>query len=137
MLVTILLVLAALLGGTVVGLVPALLIAMALGVAPRRRRAERHGHARAAHAPPPAARPAPVLRTFAPVPDSEPEPLSVRLPSPTAVGGPDAASHDRHGELYDAEYSKQVDRLDALRRTISTRLAVSELHAAPSSPSDE
>jgi hypothetical protein len=101
MLVTILLVLAALLGGTVVGLVPALLIAMALGVGPRRRGVERRGHAgaRQAHAPAPAARPAPVLRTFAPVPDPEPEPLSVRLPSPTAVGGPDAASHDRHGEL--------------------------------------
>ena len=31
---------------------------------------------------------------------------------------------DRHRDLYDAEYVKQLDRVDALRRTIGTRLAL-------------
>ena len=34
-------------------------------------------------------------------------------------------ARDRHRELYDAEYAKQLHHVDRLRRTIGTRMAVS------------
>ena len=39
---------------------------------------------------------------------------------------------DRHRDLYDAEYVKQLDRVDALRRTIGTRLALAGERPKPS-----
>lgn len=43
-------------------------------------------------------------------------------------------ARNRHRELYDAEYVKQLDRVNALRRTIGTRLA---LAGEPHRPSEE
>jgi hypothetical protein len=41
---------------------------------------------------------------------------------------------DRHRELYEVEYAKQLHRVDTLRRTIGIRLAVG---ADPATPSEE
>ena len=43
---------------------------------------------------------------------------------------------DRHRDLYDAEYVKQLDRVDALRRTIGTRLALAGESHQPSEEPD-
>jgi hypothetical protein len=143
-LVTVLLVAVGALIGVVIGLIPALLVGMLLGVVtlPRRR-------ARAEDLlvePPRAARP--VLEPE-PVADAEPEwaappPEPVRLldeplprrtpttvrrePVPEGRAGSRAAAaatdRGRHGALYDTEYAKQLNRLDALREAISTEVAV-------------
>jgi hypothetical protein len=42
---------------------------------------------------------------------------------------------DRHRELYDAEYVKQLDRVNALRRTIGIRLGhAGEAHQPSAEP---
>jgi hypothetical protein len=43
---------------------------------------------------------------------------------------------DRHRDLYDAEYAKQFHHVDALRRTIGTRLALAGELDKPSEESD-
>jgi hypothetical protein len=150
-LVTVLLVAVGALIGVVIGLIPALLVGMLLGVVtlPRRRaRAEdllveppraarpvaepeleleladeREWGAVAAVPPPEPLRahddPAPPRRV--PAVRREPVPEG-RAGSRTAAAA--AADRGRHGALYDAEYAKQLDRLDALRAAISTEVAV-------------
>jgi hypothetical protein len=91
--------------GAMVGLIPAVLLGSALGVVPRPARArlapgategDEQPHAPAAPEPPPPAQPR-----------SEPV----------------AATRVRHRELYEAEYSWQELKLDALRERIGAELA--------------
>ena len=51
-----------------------------------------------------------------------------------ALRGRQRRRRDRHRDLYDAEYVKQLDRVDALRRTIGTRLALAGEPHQPSEP---
>jgi hypothetical protein len=125
-----LLVLAAVLVGASVGLVGALIFGAVTGV--------RATSAQAAAVPvPPPVRTRPV-----PEPRAESDP---QAPGPFAAGPSIGAVpalyavdsdvvRDRHRELYDAEYVKQLGRVDALRRTIGTRLA---LAGEPHQPSEE
>jgi hypothetical protein len=125
-----LLVLAAVLVGASVGLVGALIFGAVAGVRP-------------APAPAPAGRmsaPPPVATRPLPEPGLQPD---GQAPSPFAAPGigPVPALfavegdvvRDRHRELYDAEYVKQLDHVDALRRKIGTRLA---LAGEPHQPSE-
>ena len=124
-----LLILAAVLVGSNVGLAGALLF----GVVSSAR--ARHARARAAAMPTPAAT------------DVAPQPLAQAPPSaPGAFVAPAIGSmpalfaldadmvRDRHRELYEVEYAKQLHHVDTLRRTIGIRLAVA---ADPPAPSDE
>jgi hypothetical protein len=126
-----LLVLAAVLVGASVGLVGALIFGAVKGV--------RATPERAAAVPmsgPPPGRPRPL-------PESRAEP---EAPASNPFGAPGIGSvpplyavdsdvvRERHRELYDAEYVKQIDRVDALRRTIGTRLALAD---EPHQPSEE
>jgi hypothetical protein len=117
--------------GVLVGLVPALLLGMVLGLIPRPRLLGSRRAARAAPAPGPRL---PVVRA---VPTAEmaalDAPSVVLAPSmrPHVDAEPEAPDEDevavareRHRRLYDDEYAKQLDHLDTLRRTIRTRLAV-------------
>jgi hypothetical protein len=98
---------------------------------------------------PPAVRmPAPPPATTRPLRRPLPEPLAappVPAPSPFATAGIATApalyaldgdiARERHRELYDAEYVKQLDHVDALRRTIGRRLALAgEPHTPPGEP---
>lgn len=91
--------------GAVIGLIPAVLVGSALGVVPRPARAPA-----APGASEPSAQPQPLA---APGPPPPPDPRSE----------PVAAAHVRHRELYEAEYSWQELRLDALRQRIGAELA--------------
>jgi hypothetical protein len=91
--------------GAVVGLIPAVLVGSALGVVPRPARAPA-----APGASEPSAQPQALA---APGPPPPPDPRSE----------PVAAAHVRHRELYEAEYSWQELRLDALRHRIGAELA--------------
>jgi hypothetical protein len=110
--------------GTVVGLIPAVILGMVLGLVPRPplARLQPAGHP-ASSAPTPAPTPAPD--------GAEPQAAGPRAWAPTGVEPPSAsparepvvAPRVRHRELYDAEYAKQLLRLEALRRTIGRRLS--------------
>ena len=126
-----LLVLAAVLVGASVGLVGALIFGAVTG---GRATSARAAAVRMSVPPPVRTRPVPEPR-------AEPDP---RAPGPFDAPGIGAVPalyavdsdvvRDRHRELYDAEYVKQLGRVDALRRTIATRLA----HAGEShQPSEE
>jgi hypothetical protein len=78
-----------------------------------------------------------------PSPRVEPDPLAASpfgAPGIESVPGLHAVdsdvARDRHRELYDAEYVKQLDRVNALRRTIGTRLALAGEGHQPSGESD-
>jgi hypothetical protein len=106
--------------GIGVGLIPALLLASVLGLLPRSplTRVARRASALAARPGPVLA--APVATPIALDPRPAAAPLTVsRTGAPATV----AAPRERHRELYDAEYSAALLRLDALRRTIAVRLA--------------
>jgi hypothetical protein len=117
---------AALVVGVILGLIPAIVIGILLGLIPRPARGVQEE--RPARAPPtPARSPGRASgvvvhppEAFAPGPavlaDVEPEPL------------PDfdvTESRERYRHLYDDAYSEQLREVDALRRTISIRLAAS------------
>lgn len=117
--VTALMVLAVILLGIVVGIVPVVIVRLVAGGPPRPRR-----HLR---------RRRPEPRMFEPVPEVVPAPVPapavvesrVAEPEPElVVGVPVEAVNERHRDLYDEEYARQVDRVETLRRTIRTRLAV-------------
>jgi hypothetical protein len=113
--VTALMVLAVVLLGIVVGIVPVVIFRLVAG-GPRRPRPRRHPKPRMFE-PAPVVAPAPVS---APAVESrvvEPEPEPVVEVRVEAVS-------ERHRDLYDEEYARQVDRVETLRRTIRTRLAV-------------
>lgn len=102
--------------GIAVGVVPALLLGSVLGLLPRSPLA---GVARRASAL--AARPGPVLAAPVATPIAlDPQPVA---PPVTFVQAAVLAPRERHRELYDAEYSEALLRLEALRRTIAVRLA--------------
>ena len=132
-----LLVLAAVLVGASVGLLGALIFGAVKGMRATRGRA-----AAMQMSGPPAARARPV-----PEPRHVAEPRAeTDAPASSPFGAPGLGSipalhavdsdlvRDRHREIYDAEYVKQLDRVDALRRTIGTRLAVA---GEPHQPSEE
>jgi hypothetical protein len=142
------LVVVAVLAGIVVGLVPALVLGAVLGIVPRPAWARAGGSApasrvdMAARAPalplgfapgvaeePPAPPPAQAAAEASPWPAPAAPPPGV-APAP-AAGPPEAAPtgaerapepRERHRELYEAEYSWQEHRLDALRQSIRRRL---------------
>jgi hypothetical protein len=125
-----LLVLAAVLVGASVGLAGALVFGAVKSV--------RATSERAAAERMPAPRPA----RPRPVPEPRAEPAA---PPQSPFGSPGMASvpalyaldgdvRDRHRDLYDAEYVKQLDRVQALRRTIGTRLALAGDPHHPSEP---
>ena len=121
--VAILLVLAALLLGVVVGVVPIVVFRLAAGGGQRRRAPA------ARRAPARSERPQPLM--FEPV---ALEQAVVALPSVDTVAAepafespqpaPMEVVSDRHRDLYHKEYSRQLDRVETLRQTIRTRLAV-------------
>jgi hypothetical protein len=122
-----LLVLAAVLVGASVGLLGALIFGAVKGMRATGGRA-----AAVQMSGPPTARVRPVPE---PRPVAEPR-AETDAPASSPFGAPGIGSvaalyavdgdlvRDRHRELYDAEYVKQLDRVDALRRTIGTRLAL-------------
>ena len=128
-----LLILAAVLVGASVGLVGALIFGAAKGA---RAPSARAAAVRMSGPPPVRPRPVPELR-------SEPDPHA-----PGPFGAPGMGSvpalyaidsdvvRDRHRELYDAEYVKQLDHVEALRRTIGTRLALAGESHQPSQEPD-
>jgi hypothetical protein len=118
MAVTALMVLAVILLGIVLGIVPVVIFRLVAGGPRRSRRRRRRRH--------------PKPRMFEPVPEVAPAPVPApavepRLaepePEPVVAVRVEAVS-ERHRELYDEEYARQVDRVETLRRTIRTRLAV-------------
>lgn len=106
--------------GVIVGMVPALVVAMLLGYLPPPRLAGRRGGvlvepARAGPVPvapaPPVVRAAPSRAAPAAggAPEAEPAPLGV-------------LAQARHQSVYDAAYTEQAERVEALRATIGGRL---------------
>jgi hypothetical protein len=142
-------VVAAVLIGIVIGLIPALLLGIGLREAPRPRlaRLRRRATARAVRPGAERAPPAPTLIVFDPHPaePAAPErtlaPTQVQASLLAPVGDEAVLARERHRELYDAEYSDQLLRIETLRRTISARLAVSASSLAddvpPTPQSDE
>ncbi|MGZ4277621.1 MAG: hypothetical protein ACXVVU_13250 [Solirubrobacteraceae bacterium] len=128
-----LLVLAAVLIGACVGLVGALIFGAVRGVRATPNRTQ-----------------AVLMSTLPPLPTrSVPEPRAEpdpHAPSPFAATGIGTVPvlyavdsdvvRDRHRELYDAEYVKHLDHVDALRRRIETRLALSGERHQPSEEPD-
>jgi hypothetical protein len=123
----VLLVLAAVLIGASIGLLGALIVGAVKGLRATPGRATV-----AQMSGPPTARPrAAGERLPVPEPRAEPDgPASSPLVAPGMGSVPalyavdSDIARDRHRELYDAEYVKQLDRVNALRRTIGTRLAM-------------
>jgi hypothetical protein len=138
-----LLVLAAVLVGASVGLVGALIFGAVKGVRATSTRA-----AAVRMSGPPPVRPRPVPEPPVrprPVPEPRPAP-DPHAPSPFAAPGMGSVPalfavdsdvvRDRHRELYDTEYVKQLERVDVLRRTIGTRLALAGESHQPSEEPD-
>ena len=114
--------------GVLVGLIPALVLGMVVGLVPRPGRARRATPVReapswlAAPALAPVALEAPAVVLpasmrqhhveLAPEPDEEQVDLEV------------AAARERHRSIYEDEYAKQLDHVDALRQSIRSRLAI-------------
>jgi hypothetical protein len=124
-----LLILAAVLIGASIGLLGALILGAVKGVRPAPGRAEA---VRRSGPPPTRTRPAPEPRAEPDVRATSAFGAVGALPSLYVVDS--EVVRDRHRELYDAEYVKQLERVDALRRTIGTRLA---LAGEPHQPSQE
>ena len=125
----VLLVLAALLVGSSVGLLGALLFGLVAGARPRPPSAP------AIRMPAPAATSAARLHPLAEAQAAAGAFVAPGIGSVPALVALDAdLVRDRHRELYDAEYAKQLHHVDTLRRTIGTRLAVG---GEPHKPSEE
>jgi hypothetical protein len=115
---TVLMVIAVVLLGVVVGIVPVVIVRLVAGgrrSSPARRRPQPRifEPPREAPAEAPARPRGPIAEP--PAADPPPEPL---------VATPVVAVNERHRDLYDEEYARQVDRVETLRRTIRTRLTV-------------
>lgn len=120
----VLLVLAAVFVGSSVGLVGALIFGFVSSARARPPRPPAVRMSPPAIAPLPAA---PISEAIEPDPNSFAGPAIGAVPVLFAVDSD--VARDRHRDLYDAEYAKQLDRMDALRRTIGTRMAVAgEVH---------
>jgi hypothetical protein len=109
--------------GVVVGVLPALVAAMALGYLPPPRRRER----RAGRV---LAEPVPFAFAPAPVPGPAPAPVAVAAaegededPSGDAPRQGQLAilAHARHQDVYDSAYTQQLERVGALRSAIGDR----------------
>ena len=126
----VLLIVAALLVGSNIGLAGALLVGLVDSARARRSRPR--------IAPPAPMPPATVVapQPLVQAPSSAQEALvAPAFGSVPALFAVDAdMARDRHRELYDVEYAKQLHHVDTLRRTIGIRLAVA---ADPPAPSDE
>lgn len=124
-----LLILVALLVGSNIGLAGALLFGVVTGARARRSRARS------------AAMQAPAAADVATPPLAQAPPSTAGAFVAPAIGSvptlfaldADTVS-DRHRELYEVEYAKQLHHVDTLRRTIGIRLAVA---ADPPTPSEE
>jgi hypothetical protein len=119
--------------GVTVGLIPAVLAAMMLGVLPRRPRRRARPEDLLVEPPraPPAPRaphPGPIVLAAAPDPPAdEPRPRPRPVVARASSSGPPpeiAERRARHRALYDAEYAKQLERLSAQRDAISTDVSV-------------
>ena len=126
----VLLVLAALLVGSSVGLLGALLFGLVAGA-----------RTRPPGAPPVRMRAPAAMNAAAVQPLAETQAAAGAFVAPGIGSVPaffalDAdVVRDRHRELYDEEYAKQLHHVDALRRAIGTRLAVGgELHKPSEEP---
>ena len=128
-----LLILAAVLIGASVGLVGALIFGAVKGV---RAPSARAAAVRMSGPPPVRTRPVPEVRSepdqHAPGPFGAPGIGSV----PALYAVDSDVVRERHRDLYDAEYVKQLDRVNALRRTIGTRLALAGESHQPSEEPD-
>jgi hypothetical protein len=138
----IIVVVAAVVVGIVVGLIPALLLGVVLGVAPRPRWVRPRRRVPPAPARPAARRlPTPNPRVVFEPRAVEAEVVPVRALVPAQVQAslavPDddeaVTARERHREIYDAAYAEQLSRVDTLRRTIATGLAIT----AASRPVDD
>jgi hypothetical protein len=151
MLVRLLLSGAALTAGVALGLIPALLLGMALDLVPKphflsSRRGVPVAPAGARVVPGQMASTPAVGPVFVPTFTGRARSLTAGLPlsvqpradvEPALHEGPDAiAARERRRRLYDEEYSKQLRHLDTLRRTITTRLAVPADALADDPPSN-
>jgi len=111
--------------GVVVGVLPALVAAMALGYLPPPRRRERRASrvlaepAPFAFAPGPAPAPAPVALAVADAVAEDPSPDAPRQ------GQLAILAHARHQDVYDSAYAEQLERVGALRSAIGDRRRVS------------
>jgi hypothetical protein len=123
--------LAAVLVGSSVGLLGALLFGLVAGgrARPPRAAAVRMQAPAVTRAPS-----SPLDQATPAAPGPVVAPAIVPVPVLLALDGD--VVRDRHRELYDEEYAKQLHHVDTLRRTIGTRIAVGgELHK-PSEESD-
>jgi hypothetical protein len=120
--VVVLLGIAAVLLGALLGVLPAALLGMALGHVPRPRLPRRGDFA----VGPPVPAPPRDAGTGRPGTHEPPRVASAAQPaSGTPEPGPAMAPQtERRSRLYDAEYEQQVLRVTRLRQTISERLAV-------------
>jgi hypothetical protein len=128
-----LLILAAVLVGASVGLVGALIFVGVKGV---RATSTRTTAVRMSGTPPVRPRPVPEPR---PAPDPHaPSPFAAPVmgSAPVLYAVDSDVVRDRHRELYDAEYVKQLERVDVLRRTIGRRLALAGESHQPSQEPD-
>jgi len=126
----VLLILAAVLVGSSVGLLGALIFALVSSVRGRRPR-----RAPAMRMPAPAIRPGPIepiAGATAPPPSPFIGPAIGPVPALFAVDS--EVVRERHRDLYDSEYAKQLDHVDALRRLIGTRMAVGGEPPTPPTP---
>ena len=144
--VRLVLVVAAVLAGIVVGLIPAFVLGAVLGIVPRPAWARAGASVRASRVDMAARAPALPLGSAAGVADepaapppahaaAEPSPAPAAPPpdvAPAPAAGPPGAAptgaerapepRERHRDLYEAEYSWQEHRLDALRQSVRRRL---------------
>jgi hypothetical protein len=119
--------------GVVVGVLPALVAAMALGYLPPPRRRARHASRVLAE---------PVPFAFAPEPAAA-APVPVALAATAEAGAEEPSrdaprqgqlailAHARHQDVYDTAYAQQLERVGALRSAIGDRR-----RASPDPPSD-
>jgi hypothetical protein len=116
--------------GVVIGVLPALVAALALGYLPPPRRRARHASRVLAE---------PVPFAFAPEPAPAPVALAAAAESVAAEPSRDAPrqgqlailAHARHQDVYDTAYAQQLERVGALRSAIGDRR-----RASPEPPSD-
>jgi hypothetical protein len=118
-----LLILAAVLVGASVGLIGALAFGLVTQARDKPRRAT------VVRMPPP-----PITRPRAEPAPPPPRPFAGSVPALYAVDS--EVVRDRHRELYQEEYGKQLRHVDALRRTIGTRLALAGEQHKPSEEPD-
>jgi hypothetical protein len=118
--VTVLLVGAGAAVGVIVGVIPALMVALLLGYLPPPRRTRRAG---SLLVEPPRREPLPEL---GPARAAPPAPVLVAAageppPEPSRQGQLAILAHARHQSVYDAAYAEQLDRVETLRSAIGGR----------------